>query len=121
MGTKVQCESYFPGYFSMRDLNEDSNSCSWPLFYGDKTFTNGQYYNDYLPRVVADAYPANDKDVVKRTMLKHEAIFRKQVCLILSQSDVYSIYLFATNLKVSFFLLLSSSKIFTVYTEYKGT
>ncbi|KAJ6891617.1 hypothetical protein NC651_024961 [Populus alba x Populus x berolinensis] len=79
MGTKVQCESYFPGYFSMRDLNEDSNSCSWPPFYGDKTFTNGQYYNDYLPRVVADAYPANDKDVVKRTMLKHEAIFRKQL------------------------------------------
>ncbi|KAB5538478.1 hypothetical protein DKX38_016011 [Salix brachista] len=79
MGTKVQCESYFPGYFSMRDLNEDSNSCSWPLFYGDKTFTNGQCCNGFLPRVVADAYPANDKDVVKQTMLEHEAIFRSQL------------------------------------------
>ncbi|CAK7326159.1 unnamed protein product [Dovyalis caffra] len=79
MGTKVQCESYFPGYFSMRDLNEDSNSCNWPLFYGDKTFSNGQYYNGFLPRVIADAYPGNDKDAVKRTMLEHEAIFKKQL------------------------------------------
>ncbi|KAL9364974.1 hypothetical protein Peur_042847 [Populus x canadensis] len=79
MGTKVQCESYFPGYFSMRDLNEDSNSCSWPLFYGDKTFTNGQHYNGLLPRVIADAYPGNDKDVVKQTMLEHEAIFKRQL------------------------------------------
>ena len=105
----------------MRDLNEDSNSCSWPLFYGDKTVTNGQCCNGFLPRVVANAYPANDKDVVKQTMLEHEAIFRSQVGLILCQSDVYSIYLFATNLKVSFFLLLSSSVNFTVYTKYKGT
>ncbi|KAJ6768369.1 hypothetical protein OIU74_022102 [Salix koriyanagi] len=79
MGMKVQCESYFPGYFSMRDLNEDSNSCSWPLFYGDKTFTNGQYCNGFSPRVIADVYPGNDKDVVKRTMLEHEAIFKNQL------------------------------------------
>ena len=68
----------------MRDLNEDSNSCSWPLFYGDKTFTNGQYCNGFSPRVIADVYPGNDKDVVKRTMLEHEAIFKNQVCFILS-------------------------------------
>ena len=69
----------------MRDLNEDSNSCSWSLFYGDKNFTNGQYYNGLLPRVIADAYPGNDKDVVKQTMLEHEAIFKRQVRFILSQ------------------------------------
>ncbi|XP_050236935.1 uncharacterized protein LOC126686752 [Mercurialis annua] len=80
MGTKAQCESFFPGYFSMRDLNEDSNSCSWPLYYGDRTFTNGQYYNGYLPRSIADVYPGYDKDVVKRTMLEHEAIFKNQLC-----------------------------------------
>lgn len=63
----------------MTELNEDSNGCGWPLFYGDKTFTNGQYYNGFLPRVITDAYPGNDKDVVKRTMLEHEAIFKNQV------------------------------------------
>ncbi|KAF9677115.1 hypothetical protein SADUNF_Sadunf08G0074200 [Salix dunnii] len=86
MGMKVQCESYFPGYFLMRDLNEDSNSCSWPLFYGDKTFTNGQYCNGFSPRVIADAYPGNNKDVVKRTMLEHEAIFKNQL------HDLHRIY-----------------------------
>lgn len=66
----------------MRDLNEDSNSYGWPLYYGDKALTNGQYYNGYLPRVAADAYPKDDKDAVKRTMLEHEAIFKSQVNII---------------------------------------
>lgn len=61
----------------MRDLNQDSTS--WPLYYGDKTLTNGQYYNGFLPRAVADSYSEYDKDVVKRTMLQHEAIFKDQV------------------------------------------
>lgn len=82
MGTKVQCKSYLPGYYSMRDLNDDSNSFGWPLFYGDKPLTNGQYYNGFLPRVAADAYPGYDKDAVKRTMLEHEAIFKNQVNLL---------------------------------------
>lgn len=64
----------------MRDLNENPNNCSWPLYYGDKTFGNGQYYNGFLPRVPTDLYPGyDDKDVVKRTMLEHEAIFKNQV------------------------------------------
>ncbi|XP_019433380.1 PREDICTED: uncharacterized protein LOC109340216 isoform X3 [Lupinus angustifolius] len=76
MGTKVQ---NLPGYYSMRDLNEESSSCGWPLFYGDKTLTNGQYYNNHLPTVTADACSVSDKDVVKRTMLEHEAVFKNQV------------------------------------------
>ncbi|KAG5059515.1 hypothetical protein JHK87_000544 [Glycine soja] len=76
MGTKVQ---NLPGYYSMRDLNEESSSCGWPLFYGDKSLTNGQYYNNYLPSSVTDACSAYDKDVVKRMMLEHEAVFKNQV------------------------------------------
>ncbi|KDP41264.1 hypothetical protein JCGZ_15671 [Jatropha curcas] len=64
----------------MRDLNEDSNSCSWPLYYGDGTFPNGQYYNGFLPRSIADVYSGYDKDIVKQTMLEHEAIFKDQLC-----------------------------------------
>ncbi|XWS69657.1 hypothetical protein CRYUN_Cryun04dG0198000 [Craigia yunnanensis] len=92
MGTKVQSKSYLPGYYSMRDLNEDSNSCSWPLYYGDKTLKNGQYYNSFFPRAIVDAYPGYDKDVLKRTMLEHEAIFKNQVselhCLYRIQRDL---------------------------------
>ncbi|XP_061369679.1 uncharacterized protein LOC133312492 [Gastrolobium bilobum] len=76
MGTKVQ---NLPGYYSMRDLNEDSSSCGWPLFYGDKTLTNGKYYNNYLPSATADACSVYNKDVVKQMMLEHEAVFKNQV------------------------------------------
>ncbi|XP_045812958.1 uncharacterized protein LOC123906968 [Trifolium pratense] len=76
MGTKVQS---LPGYYSMRDLNEESSSCGWPLFYGNKALANGQYYQNHLPSAAADVCSAYDKDVVKQTMLEHEAIFKNQV------------------------------------------
>jgi hypothetical protein len=79
MGTKVQFKSYWPGYYPMRDLNENSNSCSWPAYYGDKPLANGQYYNGFLPRAATDLYSAYDKDVLKRTMLEHEETFKNQV------------------------------------------
>ncbi|XAR65243.1 hypothetical protein NMG60_11009292 [Bertholletia excelsa] len=79
MGTKVHCKSYLPGYYSMRDLNEDSSSSNWLPFYGDKTISNGQYYNGYLPRSVTNLYPGYDKDALKQTVLEHEAIFKQQV------------------------------------------
>lgn len=63
----------------MRDLNENSNSCSWPHYYGDKTIANGQYYNGFLPRASTDLYPPYDKDELKKTMLEHEEIFKNQV------------------------------------------
>lgn len=63
----------------MRDTNEDSNSSSWPLFYGDKTLTNGHYCNGFIPRTVTDAYPGYDKDALKNKMLEHEAVFKSQV------------------------------------------
>ncbi|XP_022861265.1 uncharacterized protein LOC111381686 [Olea europaea var. sylvestris] len=79
MGTKLHCESYLPGYYSMRDLNEDCNSSSWPLFYGDKTLTNGLCYNLFVPRTVTDRNLGYDKDALKQKILEHEAIFKNQV------------------------------------------
>ncbi|KAI3733743.1 hypothetical protein L6452_13198 [Arctium lappa] len=80
MGTQVQSKSSFEGYYSMRDVNEDSNSSSWPLFYGEKPLTNGHYYNGFIPRsTIADAHPGYDKDALKQKMLEHEDIFKKQV------------------------------------------
>lgn len=75
----MQCKSHWPGHYSVRDLNEDPNNCSWPLYYGDKTLSNSQYYNGFLPRAAADAYQGYGKDAVKQTMLEHEAIFKNQV------------------------------------------
>ncbi|OVA00724.1 Protein of unknown function DUF863 [Macleaya cordata] len=79
MGTKVQCKSYSPVYYSMRDLNEDANRGSWPLYYDDKILKSEQYYNCFMTKSRMDAYPEHDKEVLKQTMLEHETVFRNQV------------------------------------------
>ncbi|XP_042022765.1 uncharacterized protein LOC121770036 isoform X1 [Salvia splendens] len=79
MGTKVDSKGYFPGYYLMRDLNEDSSSSSWPLCYGDKAILNRQYYNGFMPRRAMDGYPGYGKDALKQKMLEHEAVFKNQV------------------------------------------
>ncbi|CAF2108772.1 hypothetical protein HID58_081157 [Brassica napus] len=60
MGTKVHSETILPRRYhhSMRDLNNDSNGCSRLPF-----LNNDQSY----------------KDMVRRTMLEHEAAFKSQV------------------------------------------
>lgn len=75
----MHCKSYFPGFYSMRDLNDDSSSSSWPLFYEDKMVANGQYYNGFMPKTLVDGYPGHDKDTLKQKMLEHEAVFKNQV------------------------------------------
>ncbi|MQL87407.1 hypothetical protein Taro_019945, partial [Colocasia esculenta] len=76
MGTKVHCKSYLPGYYSMRNINENPNS-SWPRYYEDRTL-NGQFCNGFSPRPLNE-YLDYDKEALKQTMLRHEEIFRKQV------------------------------------------
>ncbi|XP_038983441.1 uncharacterized protein LOC103705318 isoform X2 [Phoenix dactylifera] len=76
MGTKVQCKGYIPGYYPMTNLNNDTNS-SWSLYHEDKTFS-GQLYNGFKVRAVNE-HSEYDKEMLKRIMLEHEAVFRKQV------------------------------------------
>nr|XP_010936384.1 uncharacterized protein LOC105056020 [Elaeis guineensis]XP_010936385.1 uncharacterized protein LOC105056020 [Elaeis guineensis]XP_019709918.1 uncharacterized protein LOC105056020 [Elaeis guineensis] len=76
MGTKVQCKSYIPGYYPMTNLNKDSDS-SWSRYHEDKTFS-GPLYNGFKVSPVNE-HSEYDKEMLKRTMLEHEAVFRKQV------------------------------------------
>lgn len=79
-GTEVQLKSCMPGYYSMRDLNEDPNGCNnWPLHYRERHLPNGQIYNCSLAGATADSCFDYDKDAVKQKILEHEAIFKKQV------------------------------------------
>ncbi|CAL9189701.1 unnamed protein product [Musa hybrid cultivar] len=75
MGTKVQCKSYLPGY-PISDLHEDANY-SWSRFSEDKTFSR-QMHNNFKLRGVS-SWLDYDKEMLKRTMLEHEAIFQRQV------------------------------------------
>lgn len=74
MGTKMQCESYLQGYSSTRNLNEGSSS-SWSPYYEDRTL-NEHLYDSFMLR---PEYSGYDKEMLKRTILEHEATFRKQV------------------------------------------
>lgn len=60
----------------MRDLNEDADGC-WSQYYENKM--SGQNpYNGYQ-LTPSNGYLDYDKEMFKRTMLEHEAVFRKQV------------------------------------------
>ncbi|WOK99653.1 hypothetical protein Cni_G08365 [Canna indica] len=76
MATKVQSKSYLPGYYSMQDIKEDATS-SWSSYFQEKKLTE-HIYDTYVPRLV-NGYSEHDKEMLKRTMLEHEAIFKKQV------------------------------------------
>ncbi|KAI0498038.1 hypothetical protein KFK09_021279 [Dendrobium nobile] len=76
MGTKVHYRSYFPGHDKMRDLNADAGN-SWPSFYISKT-PSKHLYNGCFPSP-STGHSECDKEILKQTMLEHEAIFRKQV------------------------------------------
>lgn len=73
MGETVHCESFLP---SMRNLSEDSNSCSYSMYFGgDKNLPYGQYPNGFSARVATESY----SEFLKQTMLEHEAVFKNQV------------------------------------------
>ncbi|XP_072981852.1 uncharacterized protein [Typha latifolia] len=76
MATKVDCESYFSVFHPMRDLNENMSN-NWSLYYEDKTF-DGQVYHDRELRPT-NGYSGYHKEMLRKTMLEHEAIFRRQV------------------------------------------
>lgn len=76
MGAKVEGESYKPGYYATGDLHMDSNGWRSP-YYEEKT-SNGQLCNGFMTKQ-SDSYSDYDNEMLKRTMLAHEALFRQQV------------------------------------------
>ncbi|KAG0472392.1 hypothetical protein HPP92_016938 [Vanilla planifolia] len=66
----------FKVYYTMKDLNEDISN-SWHLYHENK-ISNGQIYNGCMLNSLNQC-SVYDKDILKRKILEHEAIFRKQV------------------------------------------
>ncbi|KAL5208915.1 hypothetical protein ABZP36_004538 [Zizania latifolia] len=76
MGAKVEAESYMLGYYAMGDFNMDTNG-RWSPYHEEKT-SNGLLCNGFMTKQT-DGYSEYDKEMLSRTMLEHEAIFRQQV------------------------------------------
>jgi len=76
MGAKVEGESYMPGYYATGDLNMEPNG-RWSPYYEERT-SNGRLCNGFTTKPT-NGYSEFDKEMLKRQMLEHEAIFRQQV------------------------------------------
>ncbi|KAA8530407.1 hypothetical protein F0562_005116 [Nyssa sinensis] len=79
MGTEIQSKTYLPGYYSMKDLNDNVGNSLWGLYHEEKTLKNGQYHESFFPRPAIDGYLGYDKEQLRQTILKHESIFRHQL------------------------------------------
>ncbi|XP_031286627.1 uncharacterized protein LOC116145325 [Pistacia vera] len=77
MGTEVQSKMYLPGYYSLRDLNDNTGSGSWSLCQQSNMF--GQYHDFFLTRQAIDVNEEHDKQHLRQTILKHESMFRHQL------------------------------------------
>lgn len=75
----MQCKSYFPGYYSTRDLNLEVNGSAFPFNNIDKILNNGHYCPGSLSSPSPDLHLGCNKEALKQTMLKHESIFRDQI------------------------------------------
>ncbi|TKW29218.1 hypothetical protein SEVIR_3G381500v4 [Setaria viridis] len=76
MGTKVEGETYIPGYFDMADSSVNSNGNALPYYKENKP---NVHLSDKFTITSQNGSVHYDKEMLKRTMLVHEATFRKQV------------------------------------------
>lgn len=72
-------DGYFTGYFSTTDLNKDASSSTWHLNNTYRKLEDSHRYNGLLSTLPADQVSGYNKEVLKQTMLKHEAMFRDQI------------------------------------------
>uniref|UniRef100_A0ACD6A5A2 Uncharacterized protein n=1 Tax=Avena sativa TaxID=4498 RepID=A0ACD6A5A2_AVESA len=77
MGAKVEAEGYRPGHYAVGDLNAGANGWRSPYEEEEKT-SNEQLCNGFMLTETA-GYSDYDKEMFKRTILAHEAVFRQQV------------------------------------------
>uniref|UniRef100_A0A5B7AV04 Uncharacterized protein n=1 Tax=Davidia involucrata TaxID=16924 RepID=A0A5B7AV04_DAVIN len=75
----MQCTSFLPGCYSTRNLSVGANGSIWPAYNNDRTLKSGHSYDVFLSPPTTDQYLGYDKEILRQTMLKHEATFRDQV------------------------------------------
>ncbi|RLN30927.1 uncharacterized protein C2845_PM05G13800 [Panicum miliaceum] len=76
MGAKVEGKVYIPGCFDMADSSVNSSGNALPYF---KENRPSVHYSDKFTIKSSNGSVHYDKEMIKRTMLVHEATFRKQV------------------------------------------
>ncbi|XP_010511961.1 PREDICTED: uncharacterized protein LOC104787994 [Camelina sativa] len=81
MGETVHCESFLPSSsMRMRDLTQDSNTCTYSMFHARDPKNNLPFGARHYHHHNAAATDSSYSDFLKHTMLQHEAVFKNQVC-----------------------------------------
>jgi hypothetical protein len=76
MGAKVEGEGYRPGRYAVGDLNAGADG--WRSLYEEEKTSDEQLCNGSMtPEAIGCT--DYDREMFKRTMLAHEAVFRQQV------------------------------------------
>lgn len=87
MGANVQSNGYFPGYYSTREIIFGSEGSMRTSSNVNTELKNDYYHIGSLPLSSPCNLVGYNKELLKQTILKHEAIFRDQVCQL---NDFYS-------------------------------
>jgi hypothetical protein len=88
MGTEIEGKVYIPGYFDMAGSSVNSNGNVLPYYEEGKS---SLHLIDKSTIVSATGSVHYDKEMLKRTVLVHEATFRKQVYFMTSRFLVIDI------------------------------
>lgn len=79
-GAQMQSTSYIPAYYHIIDQNVGGSGSLWQaLGSGSSTCKIGMVYNVLPESPNPDPCLAYSKEILRQTMLKHEAVFRNQV------------------------------------------
>ncbi|TKY73342.1 hypothetical protein E2542_SST02094 [Spatholobus suberectus] len=79
MSANRQCNDYFPGYHSPMDLVFGAEGSTWTSSNSNSERKNDCYQIDSLPLSSTCHLLGYNKELLKQTILKHEAIFRDQI------------------------------------------
>eukprot|EP01018_Ginkgo_biloba_P025066 Gb_26416 [translate_table: standard] len=96
MGAKVQCENYFPVIFPNKNakansIRKVSLAEPWPHCTEEIILKESELYSN-LKQGTMGKCSEKDKELLKYTMLKHEEIFREQVCEYLEVRELHRLY-----------------------------
>ncbi|RAL40857.1 hypothetical protein DM860_008555 [Cuscuta australis] len=79
MGTKVQCKTVLPAFYSVKDINGSLSNGMCLLNNNEQTTPIGQHFESFSLRFPMDGYFEYEKEKVRQTILKHESTFRHQL------------------------------------------
>ncbi|KAJ7956437.1 DUF863 family protein [Quillaja saponaria] len=79
MGANVQYNGYLLGYYSSKDLILGAEGSKCTLSNGDSELQSSLYHTSSLSALSPEQLSGYKKELVKQTMLQHEAIFRDQI------------------------------------------